>query len=66
MDRHPSLEGPQFEKGLAIRSAVPGEAHVARSLRDATDTTAPLQKLVTAWCRARCGAAPVWTAAAAA
>jgi 4-carboxymuconolactone decarboxylase len=39
-----------FDRGLANRSAVLGEAHVARSLREATDFGRPLQELVTEYC----------------
>jgi 4-carboxymuconolactone decarboxylase len=40
----------KFDRGLANRSAVLGEAHVARSLREATDFGRPLQELVTEYC----------------
>lgn len=44
------FSGEAFEKGLAIRRAVLGSDYVDRSLAGATDTTAPLQKLITEWC----------------
>jgi len=46
----PEFEGEQFEKGLAIRREVLGEAYVARSLAAADEVSAPLQKLITEWC----------------
>jgi len=46
----PEFETEQFEKGLAIRRAVVGDAYVERSLQNADDLTAPLQKLVTEYC----------------
>ena len=39
-----------YDKGLAIRSAVLGEAYVNRALADADDFTKPLQDLVTEYC----------------
>lgn len=41
----------RFEAGLAMRKAVLGEAHVERSLANATDFNRPVQELVTeyAW-----------------
>lgn len=50
MTRHPQLQGERFEKGLEIRREVLGGAYVDRSVNAATDTTAPLQKLVTEYC----------------
>lgn len=46
----PEFETELFEKGLAIRRAVVGDAYVDRSLESADDLTAPLQKLVTEYC----------------
>ena len=39
-----------YDKGLAIRSAVLGEAYVNKALADADDFTKPLQDLVTEYC----------------
>ncbi|NDW03165.1 4-carboxymuconolactone decarboxylase [Jiella pacifica] len=39
-----------FNKGLAIRREVLGNAHVDRSLAAVDEFTAPIQKLVTEWC----------------
>ncbi|HEX4442093.1 MAG TPA: carboxymuconolactone decarboxylase family protein [Galbitalea sp.] len=44
------MTNEMFERGLSNRSAVLGEAHVARSLREATDFGRPLQELVTEYC----------------
>lgn len=46
----PEFEGEQFEKGLAIRREVLGNAYVERSLAAADEVSAPLQKLITEWC----------------
>lgn len=46
----PEFEGEQFEKGLAIRREVLGDAYVERSLAAADEVSAPLQKLITEWC----------------
>jgi 4-carboxymuconolactone decarboxylase len=45
------LNRETYERGLAIRSAVLGEAYVNQALADADDFTGPLQDLVTeyAW-----------------
>ena len=40
----------QFEKGLAIRRSVVGEAYVEASLRAADDFSMPMQELVTEFC----------------
>lgn len=40
----------QFEKGLAIRRAVVGEAYVEASLSAADDFSMPMQELVTEFC----------------
>jgi 4-carboxymuconolactone decarboxylase len=52
----PEFAGELFEKGIAMRRKVAGDAYVDASLSRATDYTADLQKLVTeaAW-------AMVWT-----
>ncbi len=52
----PEFKGELFEKGLAIRRAVAGDAYVDAALSKADDFSADLQKLVTesAW-------AAVWT-----
>lgn len=50
MTIRPEFETEQFEKGLAIRRAVVGDAYVDKSLNSADDLTAPLQKLVTEYC----------------
>ncbi len=46
----PEFQTELFEKGLGIRREVVGEAYVERSLANADDFTAPLQKLITEWC----------------
>jgi 4-carboxymuconolactone decarboxylase len=40
----------KFEQGLEVRRSVLGSEHVDTSLRNATDFTEPLQKLVTEYC----------------
>ena len=40
----------QFEKGLAVRRSVVGEAYVEASLRAADDFSMPMQELVTEFC----------------
>ncbi len=50
MVTRPEFEGEQFQKGLAIRKQVLGDAHVERSIAAASDFTVPLQKLVTEYC----------------
>lgn len=50
MTTRPEFQTELFEKGLAMRREVLGEAHVARSIAGVDDLTAPLQKLVTEWC----------------
>jgi 4-carboxymuconolactone decarboxylase len=47
---HDSTPSPQFEKGLAVRRAVLGDAYVNKSLGDPDPFMAPMQKLVTEWC----------------
>lgn len=44
------MDQERFEAGLAMRKAVLGEAHVERSLSNATDFTRPLQEIVTEYC----------------
>jgi 4-carboxymuconolactone decarboxylase len=39
-----------FDRGLEIRRAVLGAAHVDRSLKNATDFTRPMQELTTEYC----------------
>ncbi|QSO53991.1 4-carboxymuconolactone decarboxylase [Alicyclobacillus curvatus] len=39
-----------FDRGLEIRRAVLGSAHVDRSLKNATDFTRPMQELTTEYC----------------
>jgi 4-carboxymuconolactone decarboxylase len=46
----PEFQTDLFQKGLAIRREVVGDAYVEKSLANANDFTAPLQKLVTEWC----------------
>jgi 4-carboxymuconolactone decarboxylase len=50
MTTRPEFTGEQFEKGLKIRREVLGAEYVDRSVANADDMTAPLQKLVTEWC----------------
>ncbi|KCV26792.1 hypothetical protein L489_0634, partial [Bordetella bronchiseptica 00-P-2730] len=42
-----------YDKGLAIRKEVVGVDSVERSLRDATEYTAPFQALATEYCWGR-------------
>ena len=49
-DRRTEFQGEPFERGLAIRREVLGDAYVEKSLASATDYSAPLQKLITEWC----------------
>jgi 4-carboxymuconolactone decarboxylase len=44
------LDRETYDKGLAIRSAVLGDAYVNKALADADDFTKPLQDLVTEYC----------------
>ena len=44
------MDRETYDKGLAIRSAVLGEAYVNKALADADDFTKPLQDLVTEYC----------------
>lgn len=46
----PEFQTDLFRKGLKIRREVVGNAYVEKSLANADDFTAPLQKLVTEWC----------------
>lgn len=39
-----------FERGLAVRKAVLGDAYVEKSIGSADDFTMPLQRLVTEYC----------------
>ena len=50
MNIRPDFETDQFKKGLEIRRAVVGDSYVQKSLSEADDLTAPLQKLVTEYC----------------
>jgi 4-carboxymuconolactone decarboxylase len=50
MTTRPEFQTELFEKGLEMRRQVLGEEHVARSVANVDDLTAPLQKLVTEWC----------------
>jgi 4-carboxymuconolactone decarboxylase len=50
MTTRPEFTGEQFQKGLKIRREVLGPEYVDRSVANADDMTAPLQKLVTEWC----------------
>lgn len=43
-------ENPSFDRGLALRRAVLGDAYVDRSIQGADDFTRPLQTMITAWC----------------
>lgn len=49
MSARPEFQTELFEKGVAMRREVLGDAHVERSLAGVTDLTATLQKLVTEW-----------------
>jgi 4-carboxymuconolactone decarboxylase len=44
------VSSDRFEKGLAARKAVLGEAHVDRSLAQSSDFMRPMQELVTEYC----------------
>ncbi|AWP76599.1 carboxymuconolactone decarboxylase family protein [Bordetella bronchiseptica] len=50
MALRPEFQTEQFQKGLAVRRAVVGDAYVDKSLDSADDLTASLQKLVTEYC----------------
>lgn len=50
MANRPEFNTEQFQKGLAIRREVVGDAYVSKSLENADDLSAPLQKLVTEYC----------------
>jgi 4-carboxymuconolactone decarboxylase len=43
-------ENGRYARGLAARREVLGDEHVERSLRDATDFSAPAQEFVTEFC----------------
>jgi 4-carboxymuconolactone decarboxylase len=45
-----SDENGRYARGLAARREVLGDEHVERSLRDATDFSAPAQEFVTEFC----------------
>jgi 4-carboxymuconolactone decarboxylase len=45
-----SDEDGRYARGLATRREVLGDEHVERSLRDATDFSAPAQEFVTEFC----------------
>lgn len=44
------MDKEKFEKGLEVRKAVLGEAHVQRSLDNATDFDRAMQELTTEYC----------------
>jgi len=44
------VEESRYERGLAIRKEVLGEAHVERSLQNATDFDRAMQELTTEYC----------------
>ncbi len=44
------MSNEKFEKGLAIRKQVLGEAYVNNSINNADDFNLPLQELVTEYC----------------
>ena len=50
MNLRPEFQTELFEKGVAVRREVLGDAHVDRSLGGVNDWTAPLQKMVTEYC----------------
>lgn len=49
MSTRPEFQTELFDKGVAMRREVLGDAHVDRSLAGVTDLTAQLQKMVTEW-----------------
>lgn len=49
MTARPEFQTELFEKGVAMRREVLGDAHVDRSLAGVTDLTATLQRMVTEW-----------------
>jgi len=49
MSERPEFQTELFQKGVAMRRQVLGDAHVERSLAGVTDLTATLQKMVTEW-----------------
>ncbi len=44
------MSNEKYEKGLAIRTQVLGEAYVSKSIQNADDFTRPLQEMVTEYC----------------
>jgi len=50
MDDNDDLRSPRFERGLATRRAVLGEAYVDRALSEADAFDWPMQKLTTEFC----------------
>jgi 4-carboxymuconolactone decarboxylase len=44
------LNRETYNRGLEIRSAVLGDAHVSKALADADEFTQPLQQLITEYC----------------
>jgi len=42
--------GHRFEEGMAVRSAVLGADHVAKSMRETSEFMRPLQELITEYC----------------
>jgi hypothetical protein len=53
----------RYERGLAIRKQVLGEAHVERSLAAVSEFSRPIQEFVTGPAGATSGVAPAWTGA---
>lgn len=49
MSERPEFQTELFQKGVAMRRQVLGDAHVERSLAGVSDLTATLQKMVTEW-----------------
>jgi 4-carboxymuconolactone decarboxylase len=46
----PGTSDPRFDRGLAIRKEVVGEAHVERSMAQVSDFSRPVQEYVTRCC----------------
>lgn len=44
------MNSDKYNEGLAVRKAVLGEAHVERSIANATDFDKPMQELTTEYC----------------
>jgi 4-carboxymuconolactone decarboxylase len=44
------LDRETYNRGLEVRSAVLGDAHVSKALADADEFTQPLQQLITEYC----------------